>query len=327
MTLTKLTIALPCYNLEKTLSMSLDSILKQNGNEDIEILIVDNNSTDGSWAIATGYAQRYENIRCVKNETNIGPDRNFLKCLEIAQGRYVMLLGDDLLIDGILQKIIGCVEENPDFIFLNYSPIIETEPLRTGKTYVDFGGQTGPYIPENIDEFFEKVGKGMTFLSSLVFNKERFDTIPHETRESYINTYFLQTHLAMLTLKDSAKNIIIRDNCIAAGPNLSCGYDFYNVWFEQYRKLIFDTAQEIGVSAEVSDRLWKNQSANIRAIFYFRWKSKQSKNWDRKCVFKNLKGYPWNQFKAAIAIYWPRFLLPLMMVVRAVYRKIKRRKH
>ena len=163
----------------------------------------------------------------------------------------------------------------------------------------------------------------MTFLSSLVFKKERFDAIPHDVRESYINTFFLQTHLAMLTLKGSKKNIILRDNCVAAGANLGCGYDFYNVWFEQYRKLLFETGAEIGVSKEVSEKLWKNQNSTIRAIFYFRWKVKASKNWDKKYL-RNLKGYPWLRFKAIFAAYLPRFLLPLVMVVRAVYKKLKR---
>lgn len=322
----KLTIALPCYNLEKTLSMSIDSILNQRNSDEIEILIIDNQSSDSSWIVAQSYQDKYDNIRCIQNEINIGPDRNFLKCLECAESQYVLLLGDDILMDGVLDKIIECIDNNPDFIFLNYSSLIQVNPIKTAKPYVDFNGKTGAYKPANIDEFFEKVGARMTFLSSLVFKKERFDAIPKCVRESYINTFFLQTHLAMLTLKDSNNIIIIRDNCIAAGVNLGCGYDFYNVWFEQYHKLLFDTAEKIGVSREVSERLWKNQNATIRAIFFFRWKTKASKNWDKRCVRKNLKGYPWIKFKAMFAVYFPRFLLPLVMCVRAVYRKFKRGK-
>lgn len=320
-----LTIALPCYNLEKTLRTSMDSILKQRRSGEIEILIVDNSSTDKSVEIAKEYEKQYSNVTCIINETNIGPDRNFLKCLEIATGRYVLLLGDDILMDGILEKIMACLEEDPDFMFLNYSPLLGLNPVKTGKTYVDFQSESGSYIAESVDDFFERVGTRMTFLSSLVFKKEHFDKIPAEVKELYINTYFLQTHLALLTLKKSKKNIILRDNCIAAGPNYGCGYDFYNVWFCQYHKLLFETAAEIGVSKDVSERLWKNQNATIRAIFYFRWKTKASKNWDKSCVRKNLKGYPWIKFKAMVAIYWPRFLLPIVMCVRAIYRKLKRK--
>ena len=324
--MTKLTIALPCYNLEKTLASTLDSVLKQKRSSEIEEFIVDNASVDHSRDIAEQYKKQYANVTYICNETNIGPDRNFLKCLEISTGQYVLLLGDDLLLDGILEKILDCIENNPDFVFLNYSPLWQLNPLKTGKTYVDFDGESGPYIPHDIDELFEKIGPRMTFLSSLVFKKERFDRIDPRIRESYIGTFFLQTHLAMLTLKNSTNNIILRDNCIAAGANLGCGYDFYNVWFEQYYKLIFDTAAEIGVSEGVSRRLWKQQNATIRAIFYFRWKEKKSKYWDKKCVRKNLKGYPWLKFKATIAIYLPRFLLPIVMFVRAIYRGLKRKK-
>lgn len=322
----ELTIALPCYNLEKSLKMSLESILTQNRSNEVEILIVDNASTDNSVEIAKQYEQQYENVKCVENGCNIGPDRNFLKCLEIAQGNYILLLGDDLLLDGVLDNIFECIAQDPDFVFLNYSPLISTEPLKTGKTYVKAKNSDDYYIPENIDDLFLMIGHRMTFLSSLIFKKERFDKIPQDVRESYINSFFLQTHLALLTLKDSTKNIIIQKNCVAAGANLGCGYDFYNVWFEQYHKLLFETGGYIGVSESTIEKLWVQQKATIRAIFYFRWVTKSSKKWDKKCVFRNLKGHPWLKFKAFIAVYLPRFLLPFVMFLRAIYRKIKRSK-
>lgn len=304
--------------------MSLDSILCQEGSDGIEILIVDNCSTDSSREIAAQYAQKYPNVRCVKNETNIGPDRNFLKCLEIAGAKYVLLLGDDVLMDGILQKLLKVIAGEPDFIFLNYSPLLSTDPVKAGRTYIDFKGRTGPYVPASIDEFFAVAGARMTFLSSLVFKKERFDAIPHEVRESYINTFFLQTHLALLTMKGSTNSVILTDNCVSSGPNYGCGYDFYDVWFNQYHKLIFDTASQIGVSERVSEELWKDKNSTIRAIFYFRWKVKASKNWDKSCISRYMDKYPWAKFRALVAAYWPRFLLPVVMFIRLVYRKVKR---
>lgn len=319
----QLTIALPCYNLEKTLRLSIESILSQKRSNEVEILIVDNASTDNSVLIAKEYEQKYENIKCIENGLNIGPDRNFLKCLEIANGDYALLLGDDLLLSGVLDSIFDCLSQNPDFVFLNYSPLIDTEPIKTGATYVKPINEDDYYIPESLDDLFLMVGHRMTFLSSLVFKKERFDKIPKEVCESYINSFFLQTHLALLTLKDSTKNIIIQKNCVAAGPNYGCGYDFYNVWFEQYNKLLYETGGYIGVKKDTIDKLWIQQKASIRAIYYFRWVNKESKKWDKKCVFRNLKGHPYLKFKAFWAVYLPGFLLPLVMGLRAIYRKIK----
>lgn len=320
----ELTIALPCYNLEKTLSASLDSVLKQNHSDEVEILIVDNSSSDGSVEIAKSYEEKYANVKCIQNETNIGPDRNFLKCLEIAEGKYVLLLGDDLLLDGTLDLIFDCIAQNPDFVFLNYSPLISLDPLKVGDTYVKPANEDDCYVPQNIDDLFLRIGHRMTFLSSLLFKKERIDAIDEEVKESYIDSYFLQTHLAMLTLKDSTLNIIIQKNCVAAGANLGCGYDFYNVWFEQYHKLLFETGGKIGVGTDTIEKLWVQQKSTIRAIYYFRWVTKASKHWDKKCVRRNLKGHPYLKFKASIAVYMPRIFLPFMMLLRAIYRKIKR---
>ena len=55
-----LTITIPCYNSEKYMHKCIESLLP--GGEDVEILIVDDGSTDGTAAIADEYALKYPSI-------------------------------------------------------------------------------------------------------------------------------------------------------------------------------------------------------------------------------------------------------------------------
>ena len=65
-----LTFAVPCYNSEAYMSKCVDSLLP--GGEDVEIIIVDDGSTDGTARIADEYADRYPDICRVIHQKNAG---------------------------------------------------------------------------------------------------------------------------------------------------------------------------------------------------------------------------------------------------------------
>ena len=65
-----LTVIIPFFNEEKTLSESIFRVL--NENIDLKILLVDDKSTDGSLEIANKFVKNYQNIDLIQNETNLG---------------------------------------------------------------------------------------------------------------------------------------------------------------------------------------------------------------------------------------------------------------
>lgn len=92
----KLSIILPCYNVEKTLARALESILMQNVNFDYEIIIVDDASTDNTIEIANKYKKKYKKIRIIYNKINKGNAFTFYTGLKAAEGEYFCVLdGDD----------------------------------------------------------------------------------------------------------------------------------------------------------------------------------------------------------------------------------------
>ena len=90
----KVTIGLPVYNGELSLSQSIDSVLKQSFT-DFELIISDNASTDSTLKICEKYLNKDSRITLVKQNKNIGPLWNFYFILEKARGNYFVWLADD----------------------------------------------------------------------------------------------------------------------------------------------------------------------------------------------------------------------------------------
>ena len=76
-----LTIGIPTYNGSKTIRNMLDILLPQCDSR-VEVFVSDNCSTDSTPEIIRQYQKTYNNVTYSKNETNIGTDRNIIKCFE-----------------------------------------------------------------------------------------------------------------------------------------------------------------------------------------------------------------------------------------------------
>lgn len=105
-----ITIGIPVFNREDLVRKALESALRQPG-EDLEILVVDDQSTDRAWEVVNSYHDR--RLRLVRNERNLGLFGNFNRCINLARGRYVLTLcTDDLLLDGFLEPARQLLEQD-----------------------------------------------------------------------------------------------------------------------------------------------------------------------------------------------------------------------
>ena len=118
-------VIIPVYNTEKYLASCVDSVLKQVG-VSLEIILVDDGSTDTSASICDSYAQQHDNIK-VLHIHNSGPATAKNEGLHIAQGNYIALTdSDDKMEPQMLQKMVSAgYEHNADIICCNYKQIDE----------------------------------------------------------------------------------------------------------------------------------------------------------------------------------------------------------
>lgn len=118
----KLSILIPAYNVEQWLSRCLNSILAQN-TEDVEIIIVDDGSTDNTLQCAKKFSAKWNNIKVFsKNNEGVGAARNFL--LDKAQGEYIWFIdSDDYIVDGCLTSILAELSGELDLLSVSYNDV------------------------------------------------------------------------------------------------------------------------------------------------------------------------------------------------------------
>ncbi len=91
-----LTLAIPTYNRSDILERLMKVLaVELQGETRVELLISDNASPDGTPSVVTKYRNSGLVTRAIRNEENIGPDRNILQCFEEAAGKYVWIFSDD----------------------------------------------------------------------------------------------------------------------------------------------------------------------------------------------------------------------------------------
>lgn len=87
-------VIIPCYNVEKYLENCLDSILTQNY-KNLEIILVDDCSTDDTWKIIKKYQKKYDNVVGIQNDKNRGAGYSRNSALKIASYDYISFIDSD----------------------------------------------------------------------------------------------------------------------------------------------------------------------------------------------------------------------------------------
>ena len=95
---TKLAIAIPTYNRKNILYETIDYILEEVIENAIYIYIVDDSTNDDTYNTISEKYYNISNIIYIKNDVNIGHDKNFFNTISLVKEQYVWYLGDSMLI-------------------------------------------------------------------------------------------------------------------------------------------------------------------------------------------------------------------------------------
>lgn len=104
---TKVSVGLPVFNGERFVAEAIESILAQTF-RDLELVISDNASTDGTEEICRAYAEKDERVRYVRNSENLGAAYNYNQTFHLSSGTYFKWAAHD---DAIRPQFLDrCVE-------------------------------------------------------------------------------------------------------------------------------------------------------------------------------------------------------------------------
>ena len=144
-----LTIAIPTYNRSLILKENL-SLLFDDLNIEIMILVCDNHSTDKTYFVCKEY-EKFSNFKYIKNKKNLGYDANVLTALENSNSKYVWFLADDDFVDKDKIKYVYkyLLDHNPDAVLLN--AIVKNKNTTDSGGGEDFAlcSKISPHTPYN----------------------------------------------------------------------------------------------------------------------------------------------------------------------------------
>lgn len=123
----KVSVFMMAYNHAPYIAQALESVLAQETDFSVELVVGEDNSSDGTRAIVAEYAQRYPTrIRALLHETNIGAHRNQIAVFAACTGEYMaMIEGDDYWTDPLkLQKQVNFLDKNPDYALCFHNVLV-----------------------------------------------------------------------------------------------------------------------------------------------------------------------------------------------------------
>jgi glycosyltransferase involved in cell wall biosynthesis len=114
----KISVVVFTYNQQDTIGQALDSVICQQGDFELEVVVGEDCSKDNTWNICNEYQKRYPNVvRLLPNEKNLGIMGNFARTAKACTGDYLAILaGDDYWCDEHkLQKQLHFMQEHPEY--------------------------------------------------------------------------------------------------------------------------------------------------------------------------------------------------------------------
>jgi len=240
----KISVILPIYNVEKYLKDCVDSIINQTiGFDNIEVIMVDDCSTDSSYEIAKAYEKKYQNcisMRLDERSGAAGKPRN--EGIKHATGKYLMFSDpDDFFALDAFEKMYNKIEkEKADFIIANWNytdedgtswekPVFDPNRFKNFKLDIhDYGDSF--YVMNS--SMCNKIFNREFIISNGIFCLEN---VPGE------DTYFSMN--AFL----NSKNVYYTDDIIyfyrqrnqadTKSVSFNCSYEFFKGMNYSYKKL------------------------------------------------------------------------------------------
>ena len=106
-------IVIPNYNYGHFIRQTLESAVHQTY-PNLEIIVVDDGSTDDSVSIVQEYEKQYDNVTLYKNEKNLGVVGNHNKAVSLSKGTYICVLSSDDYLDvHFIEECVRKFEEHP----------------------------------------------------------------------------------------------------------------------------------------------------------------------------------------------------------------------
>ena len=263
----KVSVIIPVFNVEKYLKECIESISNQSL-EDIEIICIDDGSTDNSLNILNDYADDDCRFKIILQD-NLGPGAARNKGISIAEGKYIYFMdSDDILELNALEKLYDLSEDKKtDFIFFKLINFDDETGQKTNRYYYDM-----PYLKKSVGDsvfnyndvkdvifdlpvsvpakfFNKKFVSDIKFPEGILFEDNIFfiEAIFKSDRLYFYDEYLYDRRIRKSSITNSFKE----------------GY----LDFIEMNKLLVEKVKELGKYDEFKDKLYHKKLYNVYGQF------------------------------------------------------------
>lgn len=198
-----ISVIVPVYNGEKYIKECIESIVNQK-KINIELIIINDGSTDNSHSIIKEYKKKYSNITYIK-QNNHGVVYTRKEAIKYATGEYIMFVdADDYIKEGMLQQMYEFAKKNNiDYVRCNYC--IKRNKKITKHNFA-FENEKIYQIKEFSPTIYKEIinTHNLTSIWATIIKKDIIKKVLENQSENYI---FAEDYLANLMIIDNIKNI------------------------------------------------------------------------------------------------------------------------
>ncbi|NDV58032.1 glycosyltransferase family 2 protein [Bacteroides sp. 519] len=225
-------ICIPTYNRSAILKDTMQRITSDPAfDEEVELIISDNNSTDDTGDVVREFTDKYSNVRYYRNEENVR-DRNFQVVLSYAHGDYLKLQNDYIYFpEGQLAFMKECIRKYQS----TRQPLFFIRKVRKELA------KQSEIVCNSLDEYIYTVSYYSTWLSSFGCWHEDFEALTEKDRYFYTSLQQVDWIYRIVSSKNCA--IIIHHNIfettkLPLGPR--GGYNYFGVHVGKYYEIMED---------------------------------------------------------------------------------------
>ncbi|MDD2725316.1 MAG: glycosyltransferase [Methylovulum sp.] len=183
-------VVIATFNGGRFLQEQLNSIIRQT-HQNLEIIAIDDCSTDNTASILSDYAAQYPNFTFVKNEQNIGYQKNFEKGFLLAKGEFIAPCDqDDIWLPTKIEVLLNNIGNHPiaycDSNFINHSGELLGEKMSDAKALIDFDDPIMFVVGGSV------AGHAMLITKQLVMETLPFPDkiMPHDYWLAFVATFY-----------------------------------------------------------------------------------------------------------------------------------------
>ena len=317
----KISVIIPVYNVEKTLCQCLDSVINQTY-KDLEIICVNDCSTDNSAEILEEYKSKDLRIVVLNNDVNIGLGLTRNHGMQKATGEYVHFLdSDDWMELDAYETLVENLENNPDVVCFLWNNIdVSNGKIRVEKFKKDFSPTNFEKNPEIIEDWGVSVWHRLYKREYLNFNKICFNDYKCMEDVEYIYKVLATANVVNFINKPLINYRINNPQSLIgkAYKYYDCAINSYDTIYE-FSKILPDEKREIILAKSFNSLLYRLVGSFSFGIISYKELREIITGIDLSVFYSKPKTYKWFVYYNEIMNYPPfviKFLYRLRLFIK-----------